>query len=68
MSEQVQELLDIPRDFLKDGMQFIHKCQKPDRKEFKKVCQAVAIGFVAMGAIGYIVKLVHIPINNILVA
>lgn len=28
MSEQVQELLDIPRDFLKDGMQFIHKCQK----------------------------------------
>ena len=39
-----------------------------DRKEFLKICQAVGVGFVVMGAIGYIVKLVHIPVNNILVA
>lgn len=28
MSDQVQEILDVPREFLKDGIQFIHKAQK----------------------------------------
>lgn len=28
MSEQIQEILDIPREFIKDGMQFINRCQK----------------------------------------
>jgi protein transport protein SEC61 subunit gamma-like protein len=35
--------------------------------EFVKIAQAVGVGFVMMGAIGYTVKLVHIPINNIIV-
>lgn len=28
MADQIQELLDVPRDFLKDGMQFINRSQK----------------------------------------
>jgi protein transport protein SEC61 subunit gamma and related proteins len=28
MSDQVQEILDVPREFLKDGIQFINKSQK----------------------------------------
>lgn len=28
MSEQIQEILDIPREFIKDGMQFLNRCQK----------------------------------------
>jgi protein transport protein SEC61 subunit gamma-like protein len=28
MSEQIQEILDVPREFLKDGLQFINRCQK----------------------------------------
>ena len=35
--------------------------------EFIKISQAVAIGFAIMGFLGFIVKLIHIPINNILV-
>ena len=31
MADQVQEVLDVPREFLKDGIQFINKSQK--RKE-----------------------------------
>ena len=31
-----------------------------------KISQAVAVGFLLMGFIGYIVKLIHIPINNII--
>ncbi len=38
-----------------------------DKREFIKISQAVGIGFVVMGAIGYFVKLIHIPVNNILV-
>lgn len=28
MSDQVQEILDVPREFLKDGLQFINRSQK----------------------------------------
>jgi len=28
MSETFQELADIPKDFVRDGMQFIHRCTK----------------------------------------
>ncbi|EHA46271.1 hypothetical protein MCOR27_005786 [Pyricularia oryzae] len=67
MSDSVQEILDVPREFVKDGIQFLNRCQKPDKKEFRQICQAVGVGFLIMGAVGYIVKLVHIPLNNILV-
>ncbi|KAF4310011.1 hypothetical protein SLS57_001319 [Botryosphaeria dothidea] len=67
MSDQLKELADVPKDFVKDGTQFINRCTKPDKREFIKISQAVGVGFVVMGAIGYIVKLVHIPVNNILV-
>ncbi len=28
MADQVQEMLDVPREFLKDGIQFINRAQK----------------------------------------
>ncbi|KAK3377990.1 hypothetical protein B0H63DRAFT_525248 [Podospora didyma] len=67
MADQVQEILDVPREFLKDGIQFINKSQKPDRREFIKISQAVGVGFLIMGAVGYVVKLIHIPLNQVLV-
>ncbi|KAL2042941.1 hypothetical protein N7G274_003999 [Stereocaulon virgatum] len=67
MSDQLKELLDIPRDFFHDGTQFMNRCTKPDRREFLKISQAVGVGFVVMGAIGYVVKLIHIPVNQVLV-
>ena len=38
-----------------------------DIKEFLEIARAVATGFVIMGFIGFFVKLIHIPINNIIV-
>ncbi|KAL4799795.1 translocon subunit SSS1 [Aspergillus undulatus] len=67
MSDQVQELLNIPQEFLRDGMQFVNRSQKPDKREFIKISQAVGMGFLIMGFIGYFVKLIHIPVNNVLV-
>jgi len=67
MSDLIQEMADLPREFFKDGTQFINRCTKPDRREFMKISQAVGMGFLIMGAIGYIIKLIHIPVNNVLV-
>ncbi|EAW09283.1 translocon subunit SSS1 [Aspergillus clavatus NRRL 1] len=67
MSDTIQELADIPRDFLRDGMLFVRKCTKPDKREFIKISQAVGMGFIIMVSIGYFIKLIHIPVNNILV-
>ncbi|KAK9760534.1 Protein transport protein Sec61 subunit gamma [Basidiobolus ranarum] len=65
--DQVSSLLEEPKQFAKECIQLLKKCTKPDEKEFLKITQAVAIGFLLMGFIGYFVKLVHIPINNIIV-
>ncbi|GAB7345955.1 hypothetical protein MBLNU457_4181t1 [Dothideomycetes sp. NU457] len=67
MADQLKEIAEIPRDFLKDGTQFLNRCTKPDKREFIKISQAVGVGFLVMGVIGYVVKLIHIPVNNILV-
>ncbi|KAF8434954.1 hypothetical protein BGX38DRAFT_1100772 [Terfezia claveryi] len=67
MSDSVQQLAEIPRQFIKEGTLFINRCTKPDRREFIKISQAVGIGFLVMGVIGFCVKLIHIPVNNILV-
>uniref|UniRef100_A0A2K6TZH7 Protein transport protein Sec61 subunit gamma n=1 Tax=Saimiri boliviensis boliviensis TaxID=39432 RepID=A0A2K6TZH7_SAIBB len=51
-------------------MQFVEPSQqytKPDRKEFQKIAMATAIGFAIMGFTGFFVKLILIPINNIIV-
>ncbi|KAI1334697.1 hypothetical protein F5Y15DRAFT_283787 [Xylariaceae sp. FL0016] len=67
MSETFTDVIDAQKDFFKDGAQFMNRCTKPDSKEYTKICQAVGVGFVVMGAIGYLVKLIHIPVNNVLV-
>mmetsp|Transcript_31098 Transcript_31098/g.50016 ORF Transcript_31098/g.50016 Transcript_31098/m.50016 type:complete len:94 (-) Transcript_31098:140-421(-) len=53
--------------FIKDSRRLVQKCTKPDAREFKKIAVACAMGFAIMGFIGYTVKLVFIPINNIIV-
>merc|ERR1712130_112607 len=65
--DQTKELLEMPREFVKDGRQFITRCSKPDKREFLRISQAVGMGFLIMGVIGYVVKLIHIPVNIILV-
>ncbi|KAJ3880843.1 SecE/Sec61-gamma subunits of protein translocation complex [Lentinula edodes] len=66
MSDKLREFVEIPQQFVQDGNQFLTRCTKPSQKEFVQICKAVAVGFAVMGFIGYFVKLIHIPINNIL--
>lgn len=94
--DQAKELLEMPREFLKDGRGFITRCSKrasfhhshspshththtatltitfnalatlaladfqggiADKREFLRISQAVGMGFLIMGVIGYVVKL-----------
>ena len=32
MSEQVKQILDVPRDFIKDGAFFLNRCTKPSKR------------------------------------
>lgn len=81
--DQIQQFTDPCKQFMKDSFRLVKKCTKPDRKgkffissiislifsslEFQKIAVATAIGFAIMGFIGFFVKLIHIPINNIIV-
>ncbi|XP_048556739.1 protein transport protein Sec61 subunit gamma-like [Triticum urartu] len=63
----VDSMVDPLHEFAKDSVRLVKRCHKPDRKEFTKVAARMAIGFVVMGFVGFFVKLIFIPINNIIV-
>ncbi|XP_058103103.1 protein transport protein Sec61 subunit gamma-1-like [Magnolia sinica] len=65
--DAIDSVIDPLRDFAKDSLRLVKRCHKPDRKEFTKVAIRTAIGFVVMGFVGFFVKLIFIPINNIIV-
>jgi protein transport protein SEC61 subunit gamma-like protein len=60
-------LLTVPQKFFTDSANILRRCTKPDGKEYTKICQTVFVGFLIMGFLGYFIKLIHIPINNIIV-
>jgi protein transport protein SEC61 subunit gamma and related proteins len=84
VSDSAKQLLDIPREFFKDSLFFVNRCTKPNKRgiipfshwgyrivlieEFLEISRGLAVGILIMGFIGFTVKLVHIPINNILVS
>ncbi|KAG6518467.1 hypothetical protein ZIOFF_021942 [Zingiber officinale] len=65
--DALDSVVDPLREFSKDSIRLVKRCHKPDRKEFTKVAVRTAIGFVVMGFVGFFVKLIFIPINNIIV-
>ena len=68
MSKEIQEGIQGLKKFAKDSENFLRACEKPDVAEFKKIATSCAIGFAIMGGIGYVVKLLFIPINNIILS
>ena len=66
--EKEPSVVDQLVQFQKDSVNFFNKCTRPDQAEYTKILQASAMGFLVMGFIGYIIKLVFIPINNIILS
>ena len=56
------------KEFSRDSQNFWSKCKKPSKAEYLKILYACCMGFIVMGFIGYLVKLVFIPINNIILS
>ncbi|XP_061405063.1 protein transport protein Sec61 subunit gamma-like [Lethenteron reissneri] len=65
--DQVVTFVNPGRQCVKDSIRLVKRCTKPDRKYFKKIAIATAIGFAMKGFIGFFVKLIRIPINDIIV-
>ena len=66
--QESQNVVQQMQDFVRQSYNFYVKCKKPDRAEYVKILQACIMGFFVMGAIGYFIKLVFIPINNIILS
>jgi len=65
--DQVIKFVEPGRQFAKDSNRLVKRCTKPDKREFQKIVVGTAVGFFIMGFSGFFVKLIHIPINNIIV-
>eukprot|EP01053_Blabericola_migrator_P001102 Blabericola_migrator_1__1101@NODE_1280_length_4906_cov_154_631535_g498_i1_p4_GENE_NODE_1280_length_4906_cov_154_631535_g498_i1NODE_1280_length_4906_cov_154_631535_g498_i1_p4_ORF_typecomplete_len113_score13_69SecE/PF00584_20/1e16Hol_Tox/PF16935_5/0_2_NODE_1280_length_4906_cov_154_631535_g498_i137314069 len=60
-------LVQLSKEFITDSVRLVRRCTKPDAKEFHSMMRACTFGMLMMGLIGFIVKLIFIPINNIIV-
>ena len=60
-SNSFQALVQPIKQFGADSIRLVNRCTKPDAKEFRKIALATTVGFLVMGFLGFIVKLVHIP-------
>ena len=56
------------REFARDSARLVKRCAKPDAREFWMIARRTATGFVIMGFVGFFVKLIFIPINNIILS
>ena len=68
MNKEIEGTISSLKKFAADSQRFIQVCEKPDVVEFKKIAASCALGFAIMGGIGYVVKLLFIPINNIILS
>ena len=68
VKKEEQNVATQVQKFIADSIMFYQKCKKPDYTEYMKILQACIMGFFIMGAIGYFIKLVFIPINNIILS
>ncbi|KAH9599455.1 Protein translocase complex [Trypanosoma melophagium] len=52
--------------FARNSRMLVRKCQKPNYSEFTSAGMATLVGFVVMGFLGFFVKVIFIPINNVI--
>uniref|UniRef100_A0A8C3VZ74 Protein transport protein Sec61 subunit gamma n=1 Tax=Catagonus wagneri TaxID=51154 RepID=A0A8C3VZ74_9CETA len=60
---QITQFVEPSRQFIKDSVRLVKNLRE---KNSRRLSIATAIGFSIMGFTGFFVKLIHIPINNII--
>ena len=75
MSDFIEQTKKDLVEFYDDSVNFMRQCSKPNKQgnplsnpEFIKMASSCAIGFAIMGVVGFLIKLVFIPINRILLS
>lgn len=75
--EKDKGVLKELQEFFKSSKNFITNCEKPDARgnltwikqlEFFNIAKQCAFGFLIMGTIGFVIKLIFLMINNILLS
>ena len=64
----VESVKAFIQEFITESIEFIKKCDKPGPKKFRETATSCAIGFAIMGIIGFVLKLLFLPISNMLLA
>lgn len=65
--KQTKGPLQRARNFWKCSCNFVRESRRPSAKEFKEVLKGHLTGFVMLGLFAYVIKVIHIPINNMIV-
>ncbi|KAL9343379.1 hypothetical protein Peur_063810 [Populus x canadensis] len=65
--EAINLIFNPLKEFINDNSRLVKRCHKLDHKDFTKVVFRTTIRFIVMGFIGFIVKLIFMPFNNIIV-
>jgi len=55
------------KNFIKECHGILKICTLPSAKVLKKTAQISGIGFLVLGGIGFVAKLISIPINNVII-
>lgn len=53
-------------DFATNSRMLVRKCQKPNYAEYHASTLSTIVGFAILGFLGFFVKLIFIPINNVI--
>ena len=59
---------DDLKDFFKSSKNFITSCQQLNKTDFMTIAKECSLGFLIMGTIGFVIKLIFLMINNILLS
>lgn len=66
--DKTTSLRDVIRYELSNIINFWNKLVRPSKEQLKMSLKLQALGIGLVGVVGYVIKLIHIPINNILVS
>lgn len=54
------------KKFVDDCTRVLKRCTLPNMKTIKKTAIATGVGFAVLGTVGFVFKLVSIPINGVI--
>jgi protein transport protein SEC61 subunit gamma-like protein len=65
--EAVDIIYQPAKKFIEDSKRVLKRCTLPSLKIIKKTAISTAAGFAILGSVGFLFKLISIPINNVII-